>query len=183
MRKLLFIAMLIIASVSASAQYYIGGAVGVYREFDKNYTEFSILPEVGYNFNDSWAVGAQLGYQHQYKQGLSINLGIINPYARWTYFRSSNNMVSLFVDGGVDLGFGASKYKDNDSSDTNFVYGIGFKPGISINPTEKFSIIAHLGGLYYENGNDAAKDSGAVTPNFGLNFKTTSLNLGFIYNF
>lgn len=180
---MILLAMLVIASVSASAQVYLGGSFGFNREFDENKTEFTILPEIGYNFNDAWAIGGQLGYTHTYNDGVSVNLGIVNPYARWTYFRSSNNIVSLFLDGGVDLGFGAAKVKDGDTSDTAFTYGIGIKPGISINPNEKFSIIAHLGGLGYYSGNDTAKDSGAVTPTFGLNFSTMNLNLGFVYNF
>ncbi|MDE6576907.1 MAG: porin family protein [Muribaculaceae bacterium] len=183
MKKIVLLAMLIIASVSASAQFYVGGAVGVYREFDENYTEFSILPEIGYNFNDSWALAAQVGYQHKYDEGWKSNLGVINPYARWTFFHSEKNFVSLFLDGGFDLAFGNAKYRDEDSSDTAIVYGIGIKPGVSFNFTDHFSIEAHLGGLTYENGNNAAKNANVVTPNFGLNFKTTNLNLGFVYTF
>lgn len=174
--------MLIVASISASAQAYVGGSFGFNREFSKNTTEFSILPEIGYNLTDTWAMGTQIGYTHKYDQGTSYNLVVFNPYARYTFYKSSNNLINLFVDGGVDLAFGKSKV-DHASSGTAVVWGIGFKPGIAINPTENFTILAHLGGLGYYDGNNRAKETGAVTPNFGLNFSTMNLNLGFFYNF
>lgn len=183
MKKLVLLAMLVIASVSANAQFYVGGTVGFNREFDENHTDFAILPEIGYNLTDEWAIGAQLGYNHTYDNGMSTNLGVVNPYARLTFFRSSNNLVSLFIDGGVDLAFGSAKLSGQDSSDTAFVWGVGVKPGISLNPTEHFSIEAHIGGLGYYDGNDRAKETGAVTPKFGVNFSTMNLNLGFMYNF
>ncbi|MDE5875460.1 MAG: porin family protein, partial [Muribaculaceae bacterium] len=175
--------MLLVASVSASAQWYIGGAVGVERKFDEDFTDFSILPDFGYNFNDSWALGAQVGFHHTYSEGWKTNLGVISPYARWTYFRTGNNIVSLFLDGGFGFEFGSSKYDDGPSSDTTVKYSVGISPGVSFNFTDNFSIEAHMGGLTYESGNTAAKVAKVVTPRFGLNFKTTELNLGFVYTF
>ncbi len=79
------------------------------------------------------------------------------------------------------LSFGATKYR-KISSDTLFAFGIGFKPGISINPTDKFSIVAHIGELGYWGANDAGKAAG-LTSHWGLNFSTLNLNIGFYYNF
>ena len=182
MKKFILAAVAVIASLTASAQVYVGGQIGYTRDFDENKTEFAILPEVGYKFNDSWAAGMVFGYDHIYNNGLSGNMGVINPYARWTYYSSSNNLVNLFLDGGVGIDLGSSKYKDSDSSDTAVAWNIGIKPGIAINPTEHFSILAHIGMLGYEGANDEAKAIG-YTSKFGFNFKTTSLNLGFVYNF
>lgn len=177
MKKIILMAVMAVMTLTAAAQnWYAGGNVGFWRNSSENTTEFNILPEVGYNLNSNWAIGATFGYAHSYEDGLSINLGVINPYARYTFF--SNEKVNLFVDGGVDLGFGASKY-DGESSDTAVTYGIGFKPGLSYNISEKFSLIAHLGFLGYEGGNDAshAADQG------GLKFHTDNLSIGFYYNF
>lgn len=183
MKKIILLLVFSIASISASAQFYIGGSVGVERKFEKNYTELSILPDFGYNFNDKWALGAQVGYHYIYSEGWKNNLGVFSPYARWTFFRTGNNLVSLFLDGGFGLEFGSSKYADGFSSDTTLAYSIGITPGVSFNFTDNFSIEAHLGGLTYEDGNNAAKAADIVTPRFGLNLKTTNLNLGFVYTF
>lgn len=184
MKKFILGAIAMIASVTASAQVYVGGAFGLNRDFDKNTTEFAILPEVGYNFNDTWAAGLTFGYQHNYNNGACLNLGEIAPYARWTYFSTKNKLVSLFIDGGVGLDFGTTKIagvKDS-TSDTAFIWNIGFKPGIAFQPTKNFTVLAHVGFLGYESANKHAKSWG-YTDKFGLNFRTTSLNLGFYYNF
>ena len=174
MKKLATLAIMLIAAISASAQLYIGGSFGLNRDMSENQTEFSILPEIGCNLNKTWAVGAAFGYQHMYNDGISSN-------ARYTWFRTGNKLISLFVDGGVDMSFGATKYR-KISSDTLFAFGIGFKPGISINPTDKFSIVAHIGELGYWGANDAGKAAG-LTSHWGLNFSTLNLNIGFYYNF
>ena len=60
------IAVMAVAAVSANAQWYIGGSFGL--NFTKatkdadSQTTLNIAPEVGYNINDNWAVGAQVGF-------------------------------------------------------------------------------------------------------------------------
>ena len=173
----MLMAVMAIMSLTAAAQnWYAGGNVGFWRNSTENTTEFSILPELGYNLNSTWAIGASFGYGHTYEEGLSINLGKINPYVRYSFF--NNEKDNLFCDGGVDLGFGASKY-EGESSDTAVTYGIGFKPGFSYNISSKFSLVAHLGFLGYQGGNDAshAADEGGLTLNLN------NVAFGFYYNF
>ncbi len=170
-------AIVAVMSLTAAAQnWYAGGNVGFWRNSTENETEFNLLPEVGYNLNSTWAVGATVGYTHNYNDGFSRNLGKIQPYARYTYF--GNEKVSLFVDGGIDLGFGASKF-GGESSDTAVTYGIGIKPGLSYHISSKFSLVAHLGFIGYQGGNDAshAADQG------GIKFNTNDLTFGFYYHF
>lgn len=183
MKKFILAAVAVLSSLCASAQAYVGGTLGLDRKFDSNQTEFSILPEVGYNFNDKWAAGITLGYQHKYNKGLSTNVGIIEPYARWTYYRSGNNLVNLFVDGGVGFGFGNSKAKGIDEhTKTVLLWNIGFKPGIAFNVTDKFTVLAHIGSLGYNGVNHAAERAGYES-SWGLNFSSLDLNIGFYYNF
>lgn len=184
MKKFVLGLIAVVASLTASAQTFVGGALGFNRDFDENVTEFSLLPEVGYCFNSHWAAGMEFGYTHRYDDGICANLGVISPYARWTYYASSNKLVSLFIDGGVGFIFGTSKIAglDNSTSDTSLIWTIGLKPGIALRPSEHFAILAHIGSLGYQGVNDQAKACG-FTSNFGLNFNTTSLNLGFHYIF
>ena len=101
------------------------------------------------------------------------------PYALYTFFRVG--FVSLFCDGGVDLGFGKAKVGD-ESSDTAVSYGIGIKPGVCLTVNEKFGFVAHVGFLGYNGANNAAKDAGYPTK-AGFNLDGNDLSFGFYYNF
>ncbi|MDE5567967.1 MAG: porin family protein [Muribaculaceae bacterium] len=182
MKKLFLAFVMAVISLSVSAQCYIGGSFGLDRNTDENTTNFTISPEVGYNLNSKWAVGGVLGYVHNYNQGLSVNAFAINPYARFTYFRSANNLVNLFVDGGFDVAFGKARYDGESLDETIIPFNIGFKPGVAFNLTEKFTLVAHFGFLGYSGGNDDAKDAG-YTEHFGFDFSSMNLNIGFYINF
>ena len=181
MKKFLLAAGLMLATIAASAQLYVGGTVGLNRNTTDNVTEFTIAPEIGYNVSPKWAFATGLGYTYKYDSGFKSNVFQVNPYARYTYFRTDNNLVSLFLDGGVDLGFGKASYED-DHSKTVVLFGIGVKPGVSFNLTENFSLVAHFGFLGYYGGNHAAQDAGNPE-RFGFDFSSANLNLGFYYTY
>lgn len=181
MKKIISAAIVLFAALSASAQYYAGGSFAIDRNTTDNVTEFIIAPEVGYGINDNWAVGVSLGYDHTYNDGLKTDIFEVNPYARYTYFKTDNNLVNLFIDGGFGIGFGKSKNEDY-KSETITAYNIGFKPGVALNLSEKFAVVAHFGFLGYEGGNDAAKEAN-IPEKLGLNFSTMNLDLGFYINF
>lgn len=177
MKKILVVAVMAIMSLGAFAQsWYAGGSFGFWRNAGDNETNFEILPEVGYNLKDNVAVGATVGFGYDYKAGFSLSQFKVAPYLRYSFFKTGG--LSLFVDGGVDLGIGSSKV-DGHSSDAAVTYGIGFKPGISYALTNNFSLVAHLGFFGYEGGNKASHrpDQG------GLKIDGNDLSFGFYYNF
>lgn len=195
MKKFLALAVIAIASIGAfgaSAQdsnIYAGGSIGYWHDSHDSNTgtstnQLTILPEVGYNFNPKWAVGVQLGYDytHLCGQSISTNLFQFNPYLRYTYFRSSNNMVSLFIDGAVGVGAGWTHYGDDDDSKTAVTWNIGFRPGISVNLTENFSLVAHVGMIGYRGANNAAQEAGYSNKG-GVMLNGNDLTFGFYYNF
>lgn len=180
MKKLLTLAIALIATISASAEgWYAGGSVGFDRNTTDNKTDFIIMPEVGYNFTEKAAIGAVAGYQHKYNDGDKLDLFKVSPYLRYTYLKAG--IVNLFIDGGVDLGFGYSKDVYHDSG-AAIVWGIGLKPGVSLNINEKFSLVAHVGFLGYQGANHKARNVGE--PNrIGLGLDGTDLSFGFYYHF
>ena len=187
MKKILALAVVALASVCASAQnFYVGGQAGFWHESNssKVTNTLTILPEVGYNLNDSWAIGTTLGYEYNHLCGAGISGHIFqfNPYARWTFFKSSNNLVNLFVDGGAGVGAGWTHYSGGDDSKTACVWNIGLKPGVALNLTDRFSVVAHLGLLGYEGANDAAKSAGYKDQG-GLLLNGNNIKLGFYYHF
>lgn len=179
MKKFLTLAVLAIASLSASAQWYLGGTFGVNRNDTDNTTSFTLAPEFGYGFNDTWSLGGTVAYQYKYLSGLKSNLFSLNPYARWTFARVADDKLHFFVDGGLGLGIGST----NDGNEkTAVTWNIGFKPGVSYNFNEHWTILAHIGFLGYNGANDAA-ERGGYKNSFGLDFSTLNLNLGVYYNF
>lgn len=170
MKKIVLFLFIVVATLSVNAQsVYVGGAFGLWHNSDADMTSFKIAPEVGYNLNEKWAVGAVLEYEHASEGDLSGNAFSIAPYARYSFYE--NKLVRLFVDGGLALG--VSKIEDMDS---NTVFEIGFKPGIAIKLNEHFSLVAKYGFLGYRN--EYTSD-----PGFGLKVSSEDLTFGFHYEF
>lgn len=185
MKKLLVIAAVALASVTASAQVYLGGSLGVdYTKADKK-TTFTLAPEVGGSLSENWAIGAALNYTLQHQTGTNTNAFTVNPYVRYTFARVADDKLGFFVDGGFGLGFG----KEKGQSKTDFVWNIGFKPGISYTFNEHWSVVAHLGWLGYQGvktygGAFNDEDGKAMfEEGFGLDWSSMNLNFGLYYTF
>ncbi|WP_300503531.1 outer membrane beta-barrel protein [uncultured Duncaniella sp.] len=183
MKKFLLMAVMAIMTLGASAQtqkWYAGGQLTLGRTTTElsgvslKSTQIAVLPEIGYNVTDNFALGAIFGVDYRKTGDSKLTTFNINPYARATYFRSG--MVDLFVDGGVGFGIGRA------NGHTAVTYEIGFRPGVALNLSEKFSLVAHVGFLGYESANRPAKRNGAPE-NWGLNLDSTDLMFGFYYHF
>lgn len=70
MKKLFLTLAVAAASLTASAQVYVGGEVGLWRNKDANHTNFTIKPDLGYKLSDKWDLGIGIGYEHNYKTTL-----------------------------------------------------------------------------------------------------------------
>lgn len=106
-----------------------------------------------------------IGYTHMD----NFNSFYIAPYARWNFWKK--DFVGLLVDGG--FGISTQKYKGADS-DTGFE--IGFKPGISFNLTDNFSLVAHYGFLGYR-----TKYNGSSVSGLSLSGNEISLSLYYCF--
>ncbi len=63
MKKGLLLVVVMLATIAVKAQdIYVGGSLNVWRNSTGNTTSFKVAPEVGYNFNETWALGAELDY-------------------------------------------------------------------------------------------------------------------------
>lgn len=190
-------ALVAVMSLTASAQVYVGGSVGLWRDYNANETSFNLIPEVGYNLSDKWAIGLQIGYVHDYKGGVDLDLDffqgrfgsqktnglVIKPYARWSY--AEFGPVRLFL----DMGFGFDTYKTKVEvgdrtvkSDPFNAWEIGVSPGLAVSLTENLDFIAHVGFLGFRDSDDgsAAKFG---RDGFGFNVDGNNLNFGLYYNF
>ena len=203
MKKLFVAACMAVAALSANAQTYVGGEVGLWRDAEDgaNQTSFTLAPEIGYNLNDTWALGIALKYGYLYnggEHGLEIgdheldsdtktNAIIVSPYVRATFARLGK--VRLFLDGGFSFATAKVKYTtvaDGESKsiedDAKNGFEIGIKPGISVDVSKNLSFIAHAGFLGYRHSKN--NENTVLGKNgFGFDVISTNLSFGFIYNF
>lgn len=171
MKKGLLVLVVLLATLAVKAQgVYVGGSFSIWRASTENSTSFMIAPEIGYNFNEKWALGAELGYSHDYLKGAYINSLAVAPYIRWSYYQ--NDIVRLFLDGTAAIGF--NKVKD---SDTTKFGQIGLRPGIAVKLNDHFSFIAKYGFLGYQKNVRSNGDA------FGLQLTSEDLSIGFHYEF
>ena len=167
-----------VMAVSASAQVYVGGNLGI-ASVDPgagdSETVFTVLPEVGYSFNSDWAAGVAFGWSKGSLQepelsfdGTLTRTFSVNPYVR--YNAISGKHVNFFIDGS----FGYCHY--NGMGDA---WSIGLKPGVAVN-LDKFSFVAHVGFVGYENFKPKGGDAANV---WGVDFDSNNITLGVYYNF
>lgn len=175
MKKIYMTLVAMVFAVCASAQVYVGGNAGIanVEVGDEDETVYSLLPEVGYKFNSSWAAGVNFGWS---KAGLSARNGDmditsltrtfeINPYARYTFLKGK--LVNVFC----EAGFGYKHYNGADD-----VLSIGLKPGLELK-LDKFSLIARTGFIGYKKNDN--NDSSI----WGMDFDGSNISLGVFYNF
>lgn len=180
MKKLFSLIAVAFVAMSVNAQVYVGGSLGIdawssqKNAGDRSETTFIILPEVGYNLNDEWAVGTVIGYvsdKWNHINGISESAFTFNPYARYTYLKAGK--VSLFVDGGVDFTT-ASKADWNELA-------IGLKPGLAVSLSDNISFVSHLGFIGYDVLNPDGDDNNISK--FGLDLSGNNLTFGLYFNF
>lgn len=181
MKKIVLTLMVTLMTISAGAQVYVGGSLGFGSgkgsmkdgDNDIKSTSFKILPEIGYELDESWSIGTVIGYEYSKLDEAKVNTFTVAPYARYSFFKS--DLVRLFVDGG--FGFSTAKIKGDD--DALNTWNIGLKPGLAIKLSDNFCLVAKYGFFGY----DSSKYGDVKAHNFGLNFDTDELNFGFHYIF
>ena len=180
MKKILMTVVAAFAAVSMNAQVYLGGSVAFEawssqkNAGDQSEAVFKIMPEIGYNLNDEWAIGTVIGYQSNKfsgVNGISESAFTINPYARYTFAKLGK--VNFFVDGGLDF-TSASKADWTEIA-------VGFKPGLAVNLTDNLSFVSHIGFIGWDQLNPDGDDNNISK--FGLNLDGTNLTFGLYYNF
>ena len=128
---------------------------------------YVFAPEVGYHLSPKWTIASSLGIQaNNYKQGKDIYGLTVNPYMRYTAFKQG--IVLGFIDGGVDFGLG-----DIEG------FQIGFKPGIAILISERFTAATQFGFIGFNDG----KAIGIRKHGFGFDLSGYCSTIAFFYSF
>ena len=205
MKKILMVAVMAAAAVSANAQWWIGGELGINTNSgstkntqtvagttletttdDNTNVYFEISPEVGYNLSDKWAVALALSFSHSDAE--KTNAFSVKPYVRYTFLKAGN--FSAFCDGGVTY---KTSHIRNDKANTNTI-AVGLNPGVTYAVSPKVTLVAHLGDLSYQTSWKKYDESGTTAGiawsrelkrttnnfNFGL---WNAISFGAYYNF
>lgn len=172
-----------VLAVSASAQVYVGGNVGIASaktEGSDAETTYRFLPEIGYNINNDRAVGVTFGWAYgAMTNGSQTTISYngdrtveVAPYVRYTFVHSK--LLNVFMDG--TLGYGHI-YGNGANTD---VYSIGLKPGVALNVSKHVSVVAHIGFFGYQQISPKNADKTNI---WTANLDGNNILLGVYYNF
>ena len=170
MKKIILTALVAIASITANAQVWVGGQLGFSvtnpnDDADKNLTEFTIAPEIGYSLSDKWDIAIALGDKYSKPEDFdATNDFFVNPYARYTFFQTGK--VGFFLDGGFRI----------QAGDSPTQWGVGLRPGVKFAASDKVTFVASFGGLGYKKVEDEYSK-------FGFNVNGNALQFGCYYSF
>ena len=175
-------------AVAANAQVYVGGNVGIgsSKSGDADaVTTYKVLPEIGYNINQNWAIGTTAGWGKGNPvniEGETQNYFTVEPYVRYTFVRSK--YINAFVDGG--FGYTHTNHAHGNpvkGTDVSVnAWSVGARPGISVNLSPKVSFVAHVGFAGWKSAKadvDGAKSSDA----WGVDLDGNNVTFGVYYNF
>ncbi len=176
MKKIILMATFAVASLSANAQAWVGGALGFDFKDQKDVattTFFKIAPEVGYNLSDKWTIALALDLNYT---SLNPEVGetvgttglTLAPYARYTF--ANAGIASFFVDGG--FGIGVEKVKDCDA---NTIWHVGLRPGVAFTITDHISFVGTTGYFGFRHAEDYN--------HFGLDVNNSIGQIGLYYTF
>lgn len=198
MKKLFLMAAMMVATLAANAQVYVGGGINfssskpAYVKVDgvsepDATTKFGILPEVGYKLDDKLSVGIALGYEHSKQGDVKTNGFSIAPYARYTFVKWNN--IGLFGEAqfaysnkketeSVDMGDGKTMDVDKKSNG----WSLGVRPGISIDLNEKLTFITKFGWLGYKSEKPSDAKGQKASSDFGFDVDATNLQFSLLFN-
>lgn len=168
MKKIIVVIAAVLISLAAKAQFYVGGSLeGLFNDN----TAISIAPEVGYNINDTFSVGAAIAFGSV--KDFNSAFGI-NPYVRWNF--AQNEPLNFFLDGGLVY----LTYNDKILDKSYSCFQIGIRPGFAIPVNDKFSFVAHVGFLGYTANEDGVP---GYDDGFGINLDGNDILCGLYFNF
>lgn len=158
-RLLTLLIMLLGICNTSKAQWFTGGTVGFGYTEDRFYA--SIIPQLGYEFNDKWAFGAGLG--GLYDDDYSSTILTTQIYARRNVW--NNNQFFFDIKGVTNFWF----------SDHQELAELGLSPSFRFKSSDKIQFAANVGLLGIQ------LSEGEIYPAIGFRASGTSLEI--IYKF
>ena len=177
MKKIMLSLAMALVSVCASAQVYIGGTAGISSNKigdGDSKTAYKLIPEIGYQFNNKWEAGIEVGIQKGEVCKISpvgdATTFTIAPYVRYTAVETK--LVDFFFEGTIG-------YK-SVSKGGGDIYEVGIKPGLAVKLSNHVDFITKVGFLGYRG---YSPEHGESSSTFGVDVDATNISFGAIYKF
>lgn len=192
MKKLILVAILgLAASVSMSAQIFVGGQLGINAtsNTDKNVnpvvttsnTTVSVLPNVGYILNDKMLVGARVGLNFGSTGANNSTFGLgLQPYLRYKVLNIGKFSLAAEANVGISTSTTTNKIGGvGVNKVSNFNFSLGAVPVVLYQLNEHIALEADINVLNFNLGFGSSKETN--TPEGGSPFTIkdeSNFNLG-----
>ena len=180
--KRVLVAAFALVSMSASAQK---GSVLLYGNLNvvsvkDGGSSFGINPGVGYQFNDNWTAGVDLGVNSWSKERSGLGESVTGfkggLFARYT--KTLSNIFSIYGQGNVDF-LSRQNITGTDALPKGSGVGVNLFPAVFVNVKNGFGLNFDFGGIGFNTYKPKGGTSGSA---FNLNFGQT-FNVGVSKNF
>lgn len=160
MKKILMTLVAAMATVSMSAQYYVGGTLGFGSTKTPGATtevktsNFSIAPEVGMALDEKLGVGIAINFNSSTNKTEFIGTAAgtpsvettvttigLQPYARYQFLKLGK--ANIFIDGGIN--FAMQSQKDMKAG---MELGLFATPGIAFDINDQWSLVAKVNRIF-----------------------------------
>lgn len=176
MKKIILMAVMAVATLTASAQVYVAGSfdlgvssVKVGDGDSESTTTFALSPEIGYSFNNMWAVGAELGFGTSKTDDVkAITNWKVSPYVRCTFGELASG-VNVFAEA-----YYTHKWFSQGDADWNG-WAVGVRPGVSVSLGSNWSMVGKMVLFQYSKYDEVKTTAFQIAP--------SEVSLGVCYNF
>ena len=149
-QKVLLLCMLLVCTVCAKAQFYVGGSLTadvISTKVDgerHTVNTYAIEPELGYRFNNVLSVGLSmgLGYASDNGSGDDVTLYGLTPYLRTTFAQVKG--VSFFADWAFNY-----NYMETGYSGSANIYAGTLSPGVAVDLSGHWQLVARMALMQY----------------------------------
>jgi len=151
---------------------------------DSKSSEFSVMPGIGYQFNDNWTAGVNLGVNGSKDEiSNSGNYNKTSGFAAGPFIRYTKTLGSIFsIYGQGNFNYTSTKYKPYIGTNSTLNgFNVNIAPAVGVNVINGFALNFGFGGIGYATSKLDA--SGAKSSNtFSLSFGQ-QVNVGISKNF
>lgn len=169
------VALTLTAGAQEAGRIWTGGSLGIKTSKISGggkLTNFSIIPELGYNLSDCWGIGLKLGYRHDesYVSQAKVKSDgfTVNPFVRYSFLNGKTG--GLFVDTGAGYSYG----KEKGTGIKKHEWEAGLHPGVRFNVSENVALTGRFGFLGYQ----YEKYGDRKTSTFGFDFDLAQVQVG-----
>ena len=198
-RNILVVFVALFGIISAKAQFYLSGSMGVNISSSKGGGEetmftksFSITPELGYILNEKVDVGIAVHFLSGKEKDIVdeiqySELGVV-PFVRYSliHFEKLNVLgrAGLFANNG-------NTKNSNDPKIKNFSFGLNVNPVLEYDLSDRFTLYTDLNfmGINFSRSNSKIGNNKMSTTGFNFNIDTDNVlsaenfTIGISYNF